>query len=273
MKQYNSIWKRLQNTGIRWLKHSIGLVNEGFHSDCSCILCLNPMRTGDPLAFLCIDCFAHLPSHTDCCHSCGEPFSEPAVGLCENCCNQPPAFDQTHYSYLFAPPLDGWIRLAKDHKDQAWILKLTDLMKLCPPPADWISNIDAVVFVPGSRKRLLLRGFNPGEDIARAMAKHLSKPVLTRAIERAKHSDQRGKTATDRKQNLKQSLLAGNLRLDGQHILLIDDVMTTSATANRVAEILRQQGAAKVSNWVLARTPGPGFQKGISLSAKNLVKK
>lgn len=273
MKEPYAVSRQLLQRFRSSIRTCARIFDERLSGDCSCILCLNDMRHSDPLPFLCHECLQHLSKKHFSCSTCGEPFANPVFEACLNCKNAPPAFDQTHCSYLYIPPLDGWIRLAKDHSDQSWIIKLAALMELAPPAEDWLTEVDAVVFVPSSNKRLLSRGYNPGEDLARTLARNLNKPVLSRAIKRTRHSDQRGLKASLRKNNLQHSLTSGQLKLNGKHILLVDDVMTTSATANRVAEILREQGAAKVSNWILARTPGPEFQKGMPYLVRNLIKK
>jgi len=48
-------------------------------------------------------------------------------------------------------------------------------------------------------------------------------------------------------------LAARAVQQDGQHVLIIDDVMTSGASLNEFARTLKAQGAARVSNWVLAR--------------------
>ena len=67
--------------------------------------------------------------------------------------------------------------------------------------------------------------------------------------------DQRGLSRLARQRNVVSSLQAGDLKLNGLHVLLIEDVITTGATAHAAARALKQQGAAIVGVWALARTP------------------
>ena len=47
-----------------------------------------------------------------------------------------------------------------------------------------------------------------------------------------------------------------NARLAGEHVAIVDDVMTTGATADTLARVLKAAGAGRVSVWAIARTPG-----------------
>ncbi|MBP9870870.1 MAG: ComF family protein, partial [Nitrosomonas sp.] len=56
-----------------------------------------------------------------------------------------------------------------------------------------------------------------------------------------------------RQKNIRQAFSC-TIDLSGKHIALVDDVMTTGATLNELAKVLRKQGASEISNWVIART-------------------
>lgn len=113
---------------------------------------------------------------------------------------------------------------------------------------------DAVVYIPSHPKKLLERGFNPAELLARHVAQHLKLPVYDKALIKRKGLDQRGLSRRQRHQNIRQSLLPGQLNLSGQRILIVEDVLTTGATAIAAAQALKAQGASEVNVWALAHT-------------------
>lgn len=72
------------------------------------------------------------------------------------------------------------------------------------------------------------------------------------------HSQQ-GLSANERRRNLKQAFaLVRDAQLEGRHLALVDDVLTTGATADSLARLLKRAGARRVDVYCLARTPPPG---------------
>ncbi|MBN8899323.1 MAG: ComF family protein, partial [Rhodospirillales bacterium] len=69
---------------------------------------------------------------------------------------------------------------------------------------------------------------------------------------------QQGLDAATRKRNLRNAfVLADGAAVEGLHLALVDDVLTTGATAERIARLLRRAGARRVDVYCLARTPAP----------------
>ncbi len=115
------------------------------------------------------------------------------------------------------------------------------------------AEVDALVPVPLHRKRLLERGFNQAFEIARPVAAGTGLPLLSRGIFR--HADTQPQTllaARDRHANLRGAFRVGR-DLQGMHVAIIDDVITTGATVNALAASLRNAGAIEVHAWALAR--------------------
>ncbi|HZF79333.1 MAG TPA: ComF family protein [Rubrivivax sp.] len=124
---------------------------------------------------------------------------------------------------------------------------------------------DLVVPVPLSATRLAERGYNQAWELARRLAQRLRLPadatLLQRPIDTA-HQAALGRR--ERRDNLRTAFMADPLRrgaLLGRRVALVDDVMTTGATAREAAAVLLRAGAATVDVWVLARTPAPPEQR------------
>lgn len=215
---------------------------------CTCELCLEKANAS---GFLCDACLHDLPVSLWSCSQCAEPMLQP--GRCGKCQQHPPSFDYAHCSYLYQAPLAGWIKAVKDRRRTTWLPRLTWLQSQRPPPS--LASADALVFIPSSRWKRIWRGFNPAGILAQSLSHQYAIPLLKHALVKTSARDQRGLTAAERRRNLRHAFQPTGVDLSGQHILIIDDVMTTGATADAAARALKKQGAAIVGIWALARTP------------------
>jgi ComF family protein len=118
---------------------------------------------------------------------------------------------------------------------------------------------DALVPVPLAKRRLRERGYNQAAMLARWIGKSLDIAVDDRLVLRIKETPaQQGLDARARKRNLRGAFaLRDSSRLQGRHLALVDDVLTTGATADGIARLLIDAGARRVDVYCLARTPSP----------------
>jgi ComF family protein len=119
--------------------------------------------------------------------------------------------------------------------------------------------VDRVVPVPLSPQRLAQRGFNQAWEVARRVASALGVPAdataLLRPIDTAHQADL---PREQRAVNLRGAFMVATgarAALQGRRIALVDDVMTTGATAREATAALLRGGAASVQVWTLTRTP------------------
>ena len=149
-------------------------------------------------------------------------------------------------------------------------LKHADRTDLAPMFARWLSRAaadllaeaDAVAPVPLHPLRLLRRRYNQSAEVARPLAKLAGLAYLPDALVRRRATEsQGGKSAGRRKRNVAGAFHVPERRraqVEGRRILLIDDVMTTGATAEGCARALKQAGAARVDLAVVARVKEAG---------------
>jgi ComF family protein len=124
----------------------------------------------------------------------------------------------------------------------------TEMTTLLSPSPDRPDAICAVPLAPNRRRR---RGFNQSEVIGRALAKQVGLSYLD-ALERVRDTaPQVGLTAEERYLNVQNAFRAVT-SLEGIHLGLVDDVLTTGATMRACAQAARQAGAARVTGLVLA---------------------
>lgn len=117
-------------------------------------------------------------------------------------------------------------------------------------------GVDAVVPVPSTSSRNRERGYDPGELLASETARFLRLPLRPALVRTRATPPQSSLSATARRSNVKGAFRARPWT-KGRTLLLVDDVMTTGATAFEAAATLRDAGATDVRVAVFARTPEP----------------
>ncbi len=186
------------------------------------------------------------------CPRCAEPNVHSQV--CGHCLSQPPAFDHVICPFEYRPPLKALIHKWKNHTN---VLGPEQLIQQLLEKLNG-QQFDVVVPVPYHWQKLLRRGHNPVRNLSRVLAKQMSTPMVD-AIKRVKKGhDQQGLDRKARLKNLRQAFKVDKnqrKQLQGKNILLIDDVLTTGATCNRISQLLKRAGAKSVTVGCLARTP------------------
>jgi ComF family protein len=117
-------------------------------------------------------------------------------------------------------------------------------------------GIDALVPVPMPAARLRSRGFNQAALIAQDLGRATGIRVLRRGCRRIgapKVQSSLGR-ASDRLRNVRGSFVADRSAVEAAEIAIVDDLITTGATAGELARVLLSRGAARVEVWALART-------------------
>lgn len=198
---------------------------------------------------LCSSCDTHLPRLPDnCCPVCLK--SVPVAQQCGTCLTKPPAFTRTVAALRYAFPVDAMIHAMKYRANLAIIPILTDKLIQQVRTSDLP---DLIIPMPLHPLRLRERGFNQALEMGRHLSRELNTPMLIDSCQRIKHTlPQAGLPWKARQKNILNAFDC-KMNLSGQHIALIDDVMTTGATLNELAKVLKKQGAGEISNWVIAR--------------------
>lgn len=197
------------------------------------------------------------------CPRCANPLPalEAAAGRCCGAClASRPAYDSTIAAADYAAPLDQLLLQ----------LKFASRLQLAPWFAQLLRDAilqqasrgtglpDLIAPVPLGRRRLAERGFNQALEVARPLARMLGVPLspqlASRVIETAPQSTV---APAMRAANVHAAFVVPPGSLDGLHVALVDDVMTSGRTLDALARACKAAGAARVSNYVVARTP-PG---------------
>ncbi len=195
------------------------------------------------------------------CHCCGLPFEfDPGPGaLCASCLTDRPIFDRAR----------AVMRYTEHSKAPVLAFKHADRLDLAPGFARWlhragrelIDESDLIVPVPLHLRRLWTRRYNQAAELCRHLGRLCRKPVHSGAIRRTRATPSQGEmpSANARRRNVQRAFIVpsscGQL-VGGRAVLLVDDVLTTGATADSCAEALKRAGAAKVNVLALARVVG-----------------
>jgi ComF family protein len=210
----------------------------------SCFLC-----RGKAEALLCGPCDADLPRATrDLCPRCA--LESPAGAVCGRCLAHPPNYDATVVALAYRFPADVLVQALKFRGQLALAPFLGDLLSNCISSKD----VDYVVPVPLSPERLRSRGYNQALEIARHVAHPAGGRLAPEVCERTRDTPaQTDLPLAERAKNVRGAFHCPRL-LAGARIAVLDDVMTTGATLDEMAATLKRAGAARVVNWVVART-------------------
>ena len=232
----------------------------------SCLNALFPKRcAGCELTganeLLCPPCAGSLvPGDEGACPHCGaqDIEREPGTphGTCGACIGAPPAFRRARGAYAYGGALAHAIGRWKNRPDSSLTSSVCSLFR----GAGWESWLDdrptKVIFVPPDRSRLRRRGFHPAGLLARELARHLAIPIDSRAVRAPRaYPSSRGQGREKRRARLRGVFsVEAPLVLD-ERLLLVDDVMTSGATAETIARACMRAGAQRVEVAVLARAP------------------
>ncbi|WP_440468024.1 ComF family protein [Pseudomonas sp. YH-1] len=209
---------------------------------------------------LCAGCDDDLPWLAGHCAICALPL--PVSGLtCGQCLRRAPAFHRVEAPLRYGFPVDALVTRFKHQADAPLGRLLGQLLErhLLHAYEEGLLRPDRLIPVPLSRRREQQRGFNQAQLLAQWLATPLGMPVDNRLVRRTQDTPaQQGLDAATRKRNLRSAFaLAADAQVEGLHLALVDDVLTTGATAERIARLLRRAGARRVDVYCLARTPAP----------------
>ncbi|MGH8429462.1 MAG: ComF family protein, partial [Solimonas sp.] len=198
-------------------------------------------------AEVCADCRAGLPWNRLACPGCARPQTHDAP--CGACATRPPPYDAAWTAFVLETPVQQGIH---GLKYRGRLLEAARLGRLIAPRLP--SRPDLIIPVPLHRWRLMRRGYNQASELARWLTRLSGIPSDLQIARRTRATpDQIGKTAAERRRNLKDAFHIGR-DLGGLHVALLDDVMTTGATLAELARACREAGALRVEAWAAART-------------------
>ena len=223
----------------------------------SCALC---GITGDDT--LCNGCRAQFFSQAQHrCVQCAIPLREVTAATatrCGGCLKQPPAFDATVVATDYAPPVDRLVLELKFGSQLALAPLFAHMLRDSLLQVHKTALPTWLTAVPLGTQRLAERGFNQALEIARPLSHAIGIKLDPHLTFRLRDTDAQALLHPDeRHKNIRRAFAVSNDAIDrvrGQHIGVVDDVITTGETLNEMAATLKRFGAVRVTNFVFART-------------------
>jgi len=213
----------------------------------ACMACKAPVAT--PLS-LCADCWSALPAISGAhCSSCGIPLSlaYQTETICLGCLNEPPDFHAARSPFLYDGPARLMVLALKNGRE-AYASTMAAAMLRAAEGLAFPGQL--VIPVPLHRWRMLSRGYNQAALLARAIARQSGGVLALDTLIRIRPTPRsQGMSRSQRQRNVKGAFrIKPDMRvsLQGAHVLLVDDVMTSGATASACGRALRRAGAATI---------------------------
>lgn len=229
-----------------------------------CVTCDAPV---DAPGLMCADCFRRTGFITEpFCARCGVPFASTALGgttgLCPGCEARPPVFRRARAALRYDAQGRRLI-LPLKHADR---LELAGTLapRMARAGAELLGEADVLVPVPLHRTRLFHRRFNQAALLALKVARIVGRPCVPDALVRLRATASLGeKSAGERAAEVAGAFAVRASRsaaLAGKRVVLVDDVMTSGATANACASTLLAAGVMSVDVLAAARVPDPRLE-------------
>jgi len=222
---------------------------------CNCVLC---GASGGEL--LCAGCHGQFfGAARPRCPVCANPLppSGSAPVPCGRCQSERPAYDATIAAADYAVPVDRLVLQLKFARQLALARLFAALLADAVQRAGGHARPALLCPVPLGLQRLSERGFNQALEIARPLGRQLGIAVAPRLMLRVRETAaQSSMPHGARRANLAHAFAIPERALvEGRHIALVDDVMSSGQTLQELAATLKRHGAARVTNYVFARTP------------------
>ena len=226
--------------------------------------CLTCAARVDAPGLQCGACFQTLTLLAEpCCACCGLPFELAGeaveAGLCQRCVDSPPVFQRARAAFRYDTASSRLI-LPFKHGDRIELAQVLS-RQMARAGAALLGDADLLVPVPLHRRRLFQRRYNQAAMLAFALGRRAGLPVIPGLLTRLRFTQSLGrKSAGERRDEIGGAFALRRGRhaaVEGRRVLLIDDVMTSGATADACASVLLASGAASVDVLVAALVPDP----------------
>ncbi|HEY3487479.1 MAG TPA: ComF family protein [Gammaproteobacteria bacterium] len=232
----------------KWLRKAWAQVFPG-----NCMICGQVADTGMDLCFA---CRWHLPWLEYGCWRCANPLVPTTRDrlLCGRCIHKPPQFDRSYCAFIYQQPVNWLLQGLKYQRRLTGIPVLSRLLlEFLHPRLEFQPEL--IIPVPLHKSRLRMRGFNQALEIARPLARAFNIPLSTQICTRIRETAPQSELPASRRSANVRHAFRMQAPLTVKHVAIVDDIVTTGATVNELARMLKRHGAESVQVWAVARTP------------------
>ena len=222
-----------------------------FNQKWRCASCNEEIFSGK---YFCEECEKKLP-YIDSyhCEHCGRELKTPS-NFCTSCKGKMLSVDKARSVFNYKNPISNLIMQLK-YFDKRYLARVFS-EELANLYRKNYFNADFLCYVPMTKKALKKRGFNQGELIATLLSEKINVPVKNVLIKTKETTRQAKLTREERLKNLQGCFKAQPKKeINGKTIVLVDDVLTTGATSETVANLLKKKGANAVYLITVASVP------------------
>lgn len=214
------------------------ITNALFPPNYACVACGREIFNG---GYLCADCRQEITfNNGETCPVCGRKTYLSV--LCPECKAEAPRFERAVSPFVY----DGRVRkLIISFKNGSAYLK--DFLSACMlEKCREFADAEAVCFVPMTDKARRKRGYNQAELLAKGVAEGMKLPLI-KAVKKVKNTSlQKYLSRKERADNLRSCFSADKAQVAGKVLIVVDDVLTTGATADAICAELLKKGAKKI---------------------------
>lgn len=224
-----------------------------FPSNFKCVFCGKEFDKKVPTN-TCENCLKKLPYLTgNRCKKCGDVVNSMAE-YCLICKNKKRHFDVAYAPFVYEKQISACVIKFKFENAKYLFKPMANYLVKC-----YYENqisADIIVGVPMSEEKEKQRGYNQASLLAKNLAKTVNLPFDEHSLKKIKNTSRQVDLAfEERSKNVKDAFWVSNRKtFKGKNVLLIDDVLTTGATCDECAKVLKNAGAKKVVVLTLART-------------------
>ncbi len=227
-----------------------------FNSKWQCVVCNREVFSDK---YFCDDCRKNLPIITgNYCQHCGRKLKQ-SQNYCTTCKGKLTSFDKARSVYEYKKPISSLIKRLKYNNSRYLVdAFIQDLVNVYYKN---YFNADFVVYVPMTKKAKSKRGYNQSELLAQAFSEKSGLPILDCLVKVKETNRQVTLNKENRIKNIKDAFKVINRKqIKDKNILILDDVSTTGATAQAIAECLKKANAKAVYLLTIASvTPKDGY--------------
>lgn len=199
--------------------------------------------------FICAACRDDLQRNAPACERCAVPLE--LAGICADCLRAPPPWSRASVPWRYAFPLNLAVKQFKFHAAQYHIPMFAELLR--PACETLHGTVDLIQPMPLHWRRHAWRGFNQATEIARPIGHMLEAPIGD-IVRRRRHTPPQSSLPSKARRRDLDPCFRARRALQGERVLIVDDVMTTGASVAALSRSLRQAGASEVSVLALARS-------------------
>lgn len=204
--------------------------------------------------YFCKECMNSLPFNNEkFCNHCGRALLKDQ-NYCTTCKNKLTSLDKCRSVFTYAPPISTLIKGVK-YNNRRYVIDCF-ARELSFIYFKNYFNADYLTFVPMTKKAVKKRGFNQSEELAKALSS-LTGVAVFNGVRKEKDTERQATlNREERQKNLKHAYrILGRKQIKNKVVVIVDDVTTTGATAQALAEKLKSAGAKSVCLVTVASVP------------------